>query len=358
MNYLFFDLECANCFNGTGKICEFGYILTDEDLNVIKHGIYMINPNAEFDWYVKHKIISYKEEEYFQAPLYPKIYNSYIKDLIEMPNTICVGHGIGNDVKYLNNEAQRYNLPKVDFEYFDTAIIWKNYHNEAKTKKLKIIVNELEIGDSKKLHNSEYDSFMILEYVKIMCNESGISFKELCSKYADPQKNHTNNIVQKKRALQKNDFKLDKSPNHMMRGKRNHSLFRLYIESKATIGEKSDKLLGKKITVSMNYEAEHFKEMVILAGMISAAGGEYETRASCCDIFATFEKIDALGEHFHCNRLDHVNEAIKNGKSIEIITFEDLLRLLGTSRESLEAMPPVDVVSYIDERYKKYITSQ
>ena len=57
MNYLFFDVECANSFDGVGKICEFGYIFTDENLNIIKQGIHLINPNAEFDWYVKHKIL-------------------------------------------------------------------------------------------------------------------------------------------------------------------------------------------------------------------------------------------------------------------------------------------------------------
>ena len=30
--YLFFDVECANCFNGKGKLCSFGYVLTDEML--------------------------------------------------------------------------------------------------------------------------------------------------------------------------------------------------------------------------------------------------------------------------------------------------------------------------------------
>ena len=35
MKYLFFDIECSNCFNGVGKMCEFGYVLVDENLQVI-----------------------------------------------------------------------------------------------------------------------------------------------------------------------------------------------------------------------------------------------------------------------------------------------------------------------------------
>lgn len=52
MKYLFFDIECANCFGGTGKICEFSYILSDEHFNEIELNQFIINPNAPFDSYV------------------------------------------------------------------------------------------------------------------------------------------------------------------------------------------------------------------------------------------------------------------------------------------------------------------
>ena len=35
MKYLFFDIECSNCFGGKNKICEIGYVLTDENFNLI-----------------------------------------------------------------------------------------------------------------------------------------------------------------------------------------------------------------------------------------------------------------------------------------------------------------------------------
>ena len=34
-SYLFFDCECANCFDGIGKICSLGYVLADDELNII-----------------------------------------------------------------------------------------------------------------------------------------------------------------------------------------------------------------------------------------------------------------------------------------------------------------------------------
>ena len=188
MNYLFFDVECANSFDGVGKICEFGYVLTDENLNIIKQGIHLINPDAEFDWYVKHKIISYAIKEYEKAPKYPQIYRMHIQELVELPDTLYVGHGVGDDIKYLNDEANRYNLPRFERQCIDSSQIHRRFYNLPQTKGLKAIVKELEIGDHKKLHNSEYDAKMTLEYVKRMCEESGLSFEQLIKKHTKSKK--------------------------------------------------------------------------------------------------------------------------------------------------------------------------
>ena len=48
MNYLFFDIECANCDGGNGKICSFGYVLTDTDFNVLEYKDLLIDPKAKF----------------------------------------------------------------------------------------------------------------------------------------------------------------------------------------------------------------------------------------------------------------------------------------------------------------------
>ena len=51
-SYLFFDIECANCFNGEGKMCSFGYVLTDADFNILDSQDLVMNPETEFDWYL------------------------------------------------------------------------------------------------------------------------------------------------------------------------------------------------------------------------------------------------------------------------------------------------------------------
>lgn len=45
MDYLFFDIECCDGRN----ICEFGYVVADENLKPINKDIILINPDARFN---------------------------------------------------------------------------------------------------------------------------------------------------------------------------------------------------------------------------------------------------------------------------------------------------------------------
>ena len=112
----------------------------------------------------------------------------HIQELVELPDTLYVGHGVRDDIKYLNDEANRYNLPRFERQCIDSSQIHRRFYNLSQTKGLKAIVKELEIGDHKKLHNSEYDAKMTLEYVKRMCEESGLSFEQLIKKHTKGKK--------------------------------------------------------------------------------------------------------------------------------------------------------------------------
>ena len=79
MKYLFFDVECANCFGGVGKICEFGYVLTDDKLNVIKRDDIPMCPgkgrgNRFHLTGRKHErdlVLAYDKDYYFSCPEFP-----------------------------------------------------------------------------------------------------------------------------------------------------------------------------------------------------------------------------------------------------------------------------------------------
>ena len=51
-SFVFFDCECANVFDGVGKICSLGYVICDDDLTIIESEDVVMNPECDFDWYL------------------------------------------------------------------------------------------------------------------------------------------------------------------------------------------------------------------------------------------------------------------------------------------------------------------
>ena len=63
-------------------------------------------------------------------------------------------------------------------------------------------------------------------------------------------------------------------------------------------------------------------------------------------MFVTYESFDETGKPHGCNRLKYVKEAIENGASIEIITFDQFLEMLSMTNDELESLPlpPIDCI--------------
>ena len=53
------------------------------------------------------------------------------------------------------------------------------------------------------------------------------------------------------------------------------------------------------------------------------------------------------------NAVEILTELKENGTKIEIITLDELLALLGTTREDLESAPALDIDYLLDERFGK-----
>jgi len=108
MKYLFLDLEFATSKNGICKICEFGYVVTDEKFNVINRGNFIINPyisRSEWDYWAVKKSLKRKIMEYESKPGFDEYYDE-ISDLLSNTDYVF-GHTILSDVKAVNQEIQR-----------------------------------------------------------------------------------------------------------------------------------------------------------------------------------------------------------------------------------------------------------
>ena len=362
MKYLFFDIDCAD--GGKATICSFGYVIADMDFRIIKREDIIMNPEGRF--YLTGRAgrpdvnLAYPKETFLRSPKFQK-FHSKLKALLENEEYYIIGHSIGDDVTYLNKACARYKLEPFKFSYFDTQKMYRELSGEKKQISLENALLALGVEDKFRSHQSVEDARATMLLLKALLEKAKMSF--------EVYKNNTNRCTgsteggkaawdyippeSEYKRLKENKLKGEKGDNVMLRGRRNHTLFLRYLDYGECLGEKSDKLKGKKVTISMNYETEHFKEMMILAGMIKAAGGEYVLMASTADIFATVDVKDEDGNSRRCSRGDYVRAEIESGRDIEVITLEDLLSLLGTSCEELESMPELDAEHLLDDKYNR-----
>ena len=361
MRYLFLDIECAD--GGKGTICSVGYVLTDESFKIIRREDIIINPESRF--YLVGRAdrpdieLAYPIERFKMAPKFPA-FHAKIKALVEAEDTIVVGHAVSGDVVFLNKACARYHLEPFTYRFFDTQRMYRELSGEKRQKSLEDALLSLGVEDKFRSHQSVEDARATMLLLKALLAKANTSFEEFTAREKCTGKTAEGKSAwdfippeSEQKRLRENKMKGEQGDNVMLKGRRNHTLFLRYLDYGEAIGEQSDKLLGKRVTISMNYETEHFKEMMILAGMIKAAGGEYVLMASRADVFATFEAVDEEGNKRRCSRGEYVQAQIESGKDIEVITFNDLLTLLGTSREDLEAMPEIDCEYLLDDKYKR-----
>ena len=362
MKYLFFDIECAD--GGKGTICSFGYIVADMNFRPISREDIVINPQGRF--YLKGRAgrpdvqLAYPMEAFKNAPTFPHFYKK-IKSLIENEEYYVIGHSVGDDVTYLNKACARYRLEPLCFRYFDTQKMYREIMGNKQDISLENAIVSLGIEGRIHYHKSVADAEATMLLLKDLLVRADMSFEsymasnDRCTGKTEQGKFSWDYVSKtgNERRSREHGLRGERNDNVMLRGRRNHTLFLRYLDFGEAIGKKSDKLAGKKVSISMNYETKHFKEMIILVGMIKAAGGEYVLKASDIDIFATFESVNEEGEPRRCSRGEYVQAKIDCGKNIEVITLEELLERLDTDLEALEAASPIDIEYLLDKKYKR-----
>jgi len=359
MRYLFFDIECCN-----GRdICEFGYVITDEQFNIIEKKDIPMNPENKFtltgrpDGRDIH--LFFTDEFYYSKPKFPTYYNE-IKNLIEFRDQIIVGHAISNDAKFLRTACERFDLPYINFEFNDSQKMFKEYFSENRNISLEVAGEIFAIEKPNYLHKSDDDSECTMLFVKKMCESLEVTLPELidlcptCSgKMADGNISFTNieNRISKWVALAQTD-----ENNSIV--KKNIKLFHFFLENvKRNKKIECPKLAGKKICISLNYELYHFKEMLAIIQMITDRGGKYNLKASQNDIFVSYDLYDNDNNLLPCSRGKYVNEAISQGKAIQIINFNELLNILETTENELANMPFPEESAFFKRRQPRKLNT-
>ena len=337
MRYLFFDIECANCFQGKGKICSFGYVLTDTSFEVLDKYDMVINPASKFNL-GPDIVLAYDKNTFKHAPLFPDFYPE-ITTLLEDEDTLVFGFSASNDARYLNNDCMRYDLPSIDYRLYDVQQILMGMKETRNQPSLLGSCLEYGINVNQNIHKSDDDSLMTMKLFREMCRSAGKSPLELIEEYgqckgvSDDYKFIWTDPLPKP---VKESHEQNALSNKMSKTGENYQKFLSLLDT-LTPAEEGE-LLGMRIILSSYYEEKHFRQMSLLAKFISEAGGRYVTRLAEANVFAEKRVYRANGNIRACPRLATVRRMNAKGERIKVISFAELLEILSLDEQTLDGM--------------------
>ena len=310
MRYLFYDVECSNCFNGEGKMCSFGYVITDSDFNVVEKRDIVMNPASRF--YLRRKDgkpeieLAYSEEYFKSQPKFDKFYEE-IKEMLEYPDQIVMGHSILNDVKHLAYQCKRYKFPCINYRFGDSQLIYKKFINGGPQVGLAKICEEYEI-EPEHLHRSDDDAWATMEFVRKFCAERHVTLDKLL----DDNPELTGNIE---------DFEVTLSGVSVTRSKR--FLQRQLEEYTKTLSPNQDGCLkGKRVCISKKFERDNADLCGYICKRVFECGGRYTRNAMRCNMFV---KADETA----CTRENSILADKKLKSRVDFINLDRLYELLG-----------------------------
>ena len=185
MKYLFFDIECSVVSKNVAKICAFGYCLTDEKFNILEKEDILINPQGGFHLTdrkgTQGLVLPYEYANFKKYPTFQEKADK-IYSLLQDRDTLVSGHATMNDVKYLNFESKRFNLPPFDFAFADTQFVYMNRIGEF-SRQFGLGSISQELGVEFTAHRAVDDAYATMKVAEAMCKEEGLTFLELLEKY-------------------------------------------------------------------------------------------------------------------------------------------------------------------------------
>lgn len=314
MNYLFFDIECANCFGGHGKICSFGYVLADGNFNIIEQKDILINPKSKF-----HLTrgdgegieLGYPKEEFTKSPAFDFYYDR-IKELLEDKNVTIFGHSVINDINFLLSECDRYRKQYFTFNAYDTQMLHRAIMPESKDNGLGKICAAFGIS-VENLHRSDYDAYLTMSVAKKMCESRGASLDALIEEFPNCYYSVDEGKVVNHNVTVSSYKKLAEYARHV---KTDRSLL------------KTSKVKNKTLSFSCDFEQDKFKQALFLVNTLRRQGANYTCKLSKMQYFLEYGN--------ECKRTQNVRELGKD--TIKTVTEDELLELLGVDRDLYEGV--------------------
>ncbi len=352
MEYIFFDIECANCFQGRGKICSFGYVITDEKFNIISKEDILVNPHSKFHLcgHGNHPGITlgYDEKTFKSSPDFNHHYGK-IRELLTKPGRLIFGFSVMSDAGYIKSECERFKREIFDYSFIDVQRIFTDLKGLDNTPSLIKCAHEYGVLESQDVHRSDDDSYFTVRVLRGLCEETGLSPLELIEKYPHSKcwcKNGElgSEFIRYKELLKAQKLskmeKLTNSPrsNWMHTSLARADEFSAYIKRVFVNRIAPSILSGKKVCISSLYEEYHYAEMMNIVSLLAKNGAKYTRHAYSCDFFVEYDIVDKNGKEYRCYRKEKAQLINDSERKITFLSLADFLKILNTSDKEISIL--------------------
>lgn len=288
MKLVFFDIECACVHKTYAKICAFGYVVCDENFNIVEKEDILVNPKGRFELTdrkgEKGIVLPYEYEDFKKHPPFKAVYPR-IKELLEDKDSYVLGHAVLNDVKYLNLETRRFHLPSFEFSFSDSQLLFMAHVDDfSRQFGLEYIAGALGVEFTP--HRAADDAYATMRITEAMCKAHGCTFPELLEKLnVRPGKISSYQIS---RPVSKG-FKRYNAGKKAAKEERSRRRVEFYNNlTRKRLNRNGGALAGKVVTFSRAIEDE-IELSIPLVDRIYALGGRYAQKLDKCNLYVADE---------------------------------------------------------------------
>lgn len=338
MRYLAFDIECCN-----GKhICEFGYVITDENFREVEKCVLTINPESEFKLTGRQDSrdlrLCFDADVYCRSPLFTEYYDK-IKSLLEASEQIIIGHAVSNDAGFLRTACKRYHLTPINFSFFDSQRCYSMFADIKDKISLERAEEGLKLQKPEHSHRSDDDALASLQLVQAMCQKLNVDLKRLTELYPNASgKSYNFQVSYTGDGLQEMMAVIDSEPDSLSNAMKLKCIkeFAKEVEPKGKII--AGFLNNKKCCFSREYEKEHTRQALILIQLLKNYGCEYNSKVSDNDYYiAMVDELENCPEPY--TRYASAVQKKSSGGQIDIISISELCNMLNVTESELNSMP-------------------
>lgn len=159
-----------------GSVFSVGYVLADENFNILHKEDIVINPKCRFVTKFRKPIeFSVTKEEAEAAPTFAERYE-YIASLFR-PDTIVLAHSANSDMFMLNEACKRARVPALKFKYICTQMIYSAIYDVMDGVGLAQATEEMHVEF--KHHKADDDALMALLLLKSCCEKMGCTYLQM-----------------------------------------------------------------------------------------------------------------------------------------------------------------------------------